>query len=42
MVFDEFQDILDLPDSNRVLAELRGKIQFMSDTAFVFLGSVRN
>ena len=42
VVFDEFQDILDLPDSNRVLAELRGKIQFMSDTAFVFLGSVRN
>ena len=42
VVFDEFQDILDLPDANRVLAEMRGKIQFMSDTAFVFLGSVRN
>lgn len=42
VVFDEFQDILDLPDANRVLAEMRGKIQFMSNTAFVFLGSVRN
>lgn len=42
VVFDEFQDILDLPDANRVLAEMRGKIQFMPNTAFVFLGSVRN
>ncbi len=41
-VFDEFQDILDLPESKRVLSELRGKIQFMADTSFVFLGSVRN
>ena len=42
VVFDEFQDILDIPDSKRVLSELRGKIQFMADTSFVFLGSVRN
>ena len=42
VVFDEFQDVLDLPDADRVLAEMRSKIQFMSDTAFVFLGSVRN
>lgn len=42
VVFDEFQDILDLPESDRVLAEMRGKIQFMSATSFVFLGSVRN
>lgn len=42
VVFDEFQDILDLPDSNRVLAEMRSKIQFMPATSFVFLGSVRN
>ena len=42
VVFDEFQDILDLPDANRVLAEMRSKIQFLPDTAFVFLGSVRN
>lgn len=42
VVFDEFQDILNLPDSAQVLAELRGKIQFLSATSFVFLGSVRN
>ena len=42
VVFDEFQDILDLPDSNRVLSEMRSRIQFMSSTSFVFLGSVRN
>ena len=42
VVFDEFQDILDLPESSKTLAEMRSKIQFMSDTSFVFLGSVRN
>ena len=42
VVFDEFQDILDVPDSGKVLAELRSKIQFLDKTAFVFLGSVRN
>ena len=42
VVFDEFQDILDLEDANTILAQMRGKIQFLSDTSFVFLGSVRN
>ena len=42
VVFDEFQDILDLPDANQALAEMRSRIQFMSETPFVFLGSVRN
>ena len=42
VVFDEFQGILELPDSARVLAEMRSKIQFMPTTSFVFLGSVRN
>ena len=41
-VFDEFQDVLDLPDSKQVLAEMRARVQFMSETPFVFLGSVRN
>ena len=41
-VFDEFQDILDLPDANQALAEMRSRVQFMSETPFVFLGSVRN
>ena len=42
IVFDEFQDILDIPDSDAVLAALRSKIQFLPDTPFIFLGSVRN
>ena len=42
VVFDEFQDVLDLPDAEKSLAEMRSKIQFMSDTSFIFLGSVRN
>lgn len=42
VVFDEFQDILDLEEGAQVLALMRGRIQFMSSTAFVFLGSVRN
>ena len=39
---DEFQDILKLADSNRILAEMRGTIQFQSDTPYFYLGSVRN
>lgn len=42
VVFDEFQDVLDVPDSDVVLASLRSKIQFLPNTPFVFLGSVRN
>jgi len=42
VVLDEFQDILDLDDGQRVLAILRGRIQLDSRTSYVFLGSVRN
>ena len=42
VVFDEFQDVLDIPEADAVLASLRSKIQFLPDTPFVFLGSVRN
>lgn len=42
VVFDEFQDILGLPDSAQVLAEIRSRVQFLSETSIVFLGSVRN
>ena len=42
VVMDEFQDILKLEDSNRILAEMRGTIQFQSDTPYFYLGSVRN
>ncbi|MDP0496676.1 MAG: ATP-binding protein [Verrucomicrobiota bacterium JB024] len=40
IVFDEFQSILNLPDSREVQAILRSKIQQQSG-AFVFLGSIR-
>ncbi|MBQ3289933.1 MAG: ATP-binding protein [Kiritimatiellae bacterium] len=42
VVFDEFQDVLDIPEADAVLASLRSKIQFLPDTPFIFLGSVRN
>lgn len=42
VVFDEFQDILKLEDSERMLAEMRSTIQFQADTPYFFLGSVRN
>jgi len=42
VVFDEFQDILDVKDGDQLLALMRGRIQFMSHTSFVFLGSARN
>ena len=42
VVLDEFQDILDMPDGERILAILRSRIQLDSNTAYVFLGSVRN
>ena len=42
VVLDEFQDILDIPDSRQTLAILRGRIQLDSATPYVFLGSIRN
>lgn len=42
IVFDEFQDILDLDGADILLARLRAKIQFQNKTPHVFLGSVRN
>ena len=42
VVFDEFQDILDVKDGEQMLALMRGRIQFMPHTSFVFLGSARN
>jgi uncharacterized protein len=41
VVIDEFQDILNLPDSRQVLAVMRGKIQFLRAVPFVFCGSIR-
>lgn len=42
VILDEFQDILDLDDGPRILALMRGRIQLDSNTAYVFLGSIRN
>ncbi|MFH0799980.1 MAG: AAA family ATPase [Pseudomonadota bacterium] len=42
VVFDEFQDILNLPDSQEILALLRSKIQFHKTLPYIFAGSVRN
>lgn len=42
VVFDEFQDILDVRDGEQMLALMRSRIQFMPRTSFVFLGSARN
>ena len=42
VVFDEFQDILDIDRSDVVLAEMRSTIQFQPDTPYFFSGSVRN
>ncbi len=42
VVFDEFQDILNLKDCRESLALLRGKIQFQTDIPYIFAGSIRN
>ena len=42
VVMDEFQDLLKLEDSARILAEMRGTIQFQADTPYFYLGSARN
>jgi hypothetical protein len=42
VVFDEFQDILNLKDSHEALALLRSKIQFQSDIPCLFVGSIRH
>ena len=42
VILDEFQDVLDIEDGERIIAIMRGRIQLDSRTAYVFLGSVRN
>jgi hypothetical protein len=42
VVFDEFQDILNLKDAPAALAVLRSKIQFHAGIPYIFAGSVRN
>jgi hypothetical protein len=42
VMFDEFQDILNLRSSKEALAVLRSRIQFHGKIPYVFAGSVRN
>ena len=42
VVFDEFQDILNLKEYKEVLAIIRGRIQFHSSIPYIFSGSIRN
>lgn len=42
VVFDEFQDILNLKEASVALAVLRSKIQFHTEIPYIFAGSVRN
>lgn len=42
VVLDEFQDILNLKEQKETLAILRGKIQFLKETCFIFSGSINN
>jgi hypothetical protein len=41
VIFDEFQDVLRLPDHNRILARMRSRIQFQESLSYIFSGSSR-
>ncbi len=41
VVFDEFQDVLNLKDAPETLAILRSKVQFHSNIPYIFAGSIR-
>lgn len=42
IVFDEFQDIMNIKESKETLALLRSKIQFQTGISYIFIGSIRN
>jgi len=42
VVIDEFQDVLNCSEKRQILAIMRGRIQFLTKTPFIFSGSVRN
>ncbi|MCD4723009.1 MAG: hypothetical protein K8S13_24595 [Desulfobacula sp.] len=42
VIFDEFQDVLNIKDADETLAMMRSKIQFQSDITYIFAGSLRN
>ena len=39
---DEFQDVLNIPDSKQIMAILRSKVQYHDTIAYIFAGSIRN
>lgn len=42
VVFDEFQDILNIKEADEAIAILRSKIQFHQNIPYVFVGSIRH
>ena len=42
VVFDEFQDVLNINDEGEAISILRSKIQFHNDIPYVFVGSIRH
>jgi hypothetical protein len=42
VVFDEFQDVLNVEDANEALALIRGKVQFQGHVPYAFVGSIRH
>jgi len=42
IVFDEFQDVVNINDDGEAIALLRSKIQFHSNIPYVFVGSIRH
>ena len=42
LFFDEFQDVLSLPDSDQVIARMRSRIQLLTAVPVAFAGSLRN
>lgn len=42
VVFDEFQEILNLKDANEAIGLLRSSVQFQGDIPYAFVGSIRH
>ncbi len=42
VIIDEFQDILEIPDSRSALAEFRAQVQHAPEVPFIFAGSIRH
>lgn len=42
VIFDEFQDILKVEEGEKILAEMRSRIQFQANIPYFFMGSLRN